>query len=103
MKPCDESIRYKFIKLILVLSNHEGEECYSKCNGNQGKCEWCGEGLCCRKGFEGGGCDGSFGGQSNHQCVTKPPGDKISYILLPCPSIGQKLLFLETSKTLFLD
>ena len=65
-----------------------GEECYSKCNEKQGKCVWCGEGLCCRKGFQGGGCDGSFGGQSNHQCVTKPPGDKISYILLSCPSKG---------------
>ena len=61
------------IKLILVLSKHVGEECYSKCNENQGKCDWCGEGLCCRKGFQGGGCDGSFGGPSNHQCVTKPP------------------------------
>ena len=30
-----------------------------------------------RKGYKGGGCDGSVGGSSYHQCVLKPTGDEI--------------------------
>ena len=55
---------------------HSGEECSlskNKCNKQEGKCDWCGtEGWCCRKGFIGNGCDGSFGGESGHRCVLKP-------------------------------
>ena len=33
-----------------------------------------------RKGYKGGGCDGSVGGSSYHQCVLKPTGDMIFFI-----------------------
>ena len=50
-----------------------GEDCWDGCNKQQGKCEWCGsEGYCCRQGWEGNECDGTFGGPNNHQCVLKP-------------------------------
>ena len=66
---------------------HGGEECYNyKCNQKNGKCDWCGtRGYCCRKGHKGGGCDGSFGGSSSHQCVLKPIGDKNNYRLWKWP------------------
>ena len=52
---------------------HAGEDCWTGCNYKQGKCGWCGtDGWCCRKDWIGNGCDGTFGGQSNHQCVLKP-------------------------------
>ena len=50
-----------------------GKDCWTGCNQNQGKCDWCGSsGWCCRKNWFGNGCDGSFGGPSNHQCVSNP-------------------------------
>ena len=50
-----------------------GEDCWNGCNHKEGKCGWCGtDGWCCRKDWIGNGCDGTFGGQSNHQCVLKP-------------------------------
>ena len=51
---------------------HEGEDCWFECD-KQGKCDWCGgNGYCCRMGWTGNGCDGTFGGQGGHQCVLKP-------------------------------
>ena len=39
----------------------------------QGKCNWCGkDGLCCKMGSFGNGCDGTFGGESGHICALKP-------------------------------
>ena len=51
-----------------------GQNCYQRCNGQQGKCGWCGLiGYCCRKGWApGNGCDGSFGGDEKHVCALKP-------------------------------
>ena len=52
-----------------------GIDCYTGCNQQQGKCDWCGmDGWCCRKGIDwvGNGCDGTFGGPSSHRCVLKP-------------------------------
>ena len=44
----------------------------TQCNNNQGKCNYCGfDGLCCKKGLTGNGCDGSFGGSNQHQCALK--------------------------------
>ena len=57
----------------LVKLEHSGEDCWSKCKGQEGKCDWCGtEGWCCKKSSIGNGCDGSFGGESGHRCVLKP-------------------------------
>ena len=53
-----------------------GEACWSECNHQKGKCEWCGiEGYCCKKGSLGNGCDGTFGGETGHRCVIKPKGN----------------------------
>ena len=50
-----------------------GIDCYTGCNQQQGKCDWCGmDGWCCRKDSVGNGCDGTFGGINDHQCVLKP-------------------------------
>lgn len=52
---------------------HANEDCWSQCQGKEGKCSWCGtEGYCCKKGSIGGGCDGSFGGKTGHVCALKP-------------------------------
>ena len=49
-----------------------GENCWSACHENAGKCDWCGtEGLCCRKGWIVNGCDGSGGNEFEHQCILK--------------------------------
>ena len=53
-----------------------GKDCWSYCNGQQGPCSWCGsEGMCCtqKSGYPASnGCDGSFGGQTMHECALKP-------------------------------
>ena len=50
-----------------------GKNCLVGCNKEQGKCDWCGmDGWCCRKDSVGNGCDGTFGGINDHQCVLKP-------------------------------
>merc|ERR1719491_2631883 len=47
-----------------------GGSCWNGCNKKQGKCDWCGaDGFCCRMGWIGNECDGSFGGANGHQCV----------------------------------
>merc|ERR1711935_1265268 len=47
-----------------------GKDCWNGCNKKQGKCDWCGaDGFCCRMGWIGNECDGSFGGAYGHQCV----------------------------------
>ena len=57
---------------IFIVLKHGGEGCWHKCNQKEGKCDWCGtEGLCCRKGYQRSGCDGSLGSFWNHQCVLK--------------------------------
>ena len=54
-----------------VLKN-TGKDCWDECSQKDGPCTWCGtEGLCCRKGYTGNGCNGQMGGDSMHMCVTK--------------------------------
>ena len=49
---------------------NEGAGCWSGCGSQQGPCAWCGpNGMCCRKGYNGDGCDGTVGGDTGHQCV----------------------------------
>merc|ERR1712025_670562 len=49
-----------------------GNDCWHGCNKLQGKCSFCGpNGYCCRKGFEGSECDGSYGGHNFHACVLR--------------------------------
>ena len=63
-----------------------GVDCWEKCGGKQGPCDWCGNGRCCKKGWPdtSNGCDGSFGGNTMHECVLKPGGktsvSKVDYI-----------------------
>ena len=55
---------------------HEGEDCWTGCERQQGPCDWCGkDGMCCRKGqdYVGNGCDGCLGEDGKgHVCVKKP-------------------------------
>ena len=61
---------------------NEGQECWWNCGGQEGHCWWCGvEGMCCRQGWVGNGCDGNVGGPNNHQC-TKAPGGKTFLTLI---------------------
>ena len=60
-----------------ILAN-AGKDCYSRYDGpcfKQGRCKWCGkEGMCCFQNSkdESNGCDGTFGGKTQHECVLKP-------------------------------
>ena len=55
--------------LCAVLHN-EGKGCWYECGRKQGRCDYCGNGMCCRLGWVGGGCDGSHGTSSGHHgCV----------------------------------
>jgi len=47
------------------------KKCYEKCGQKDGHCpEFCGkDGLCCRSGHSGGGCDGKEGDSKHHTCV----------------------------------
>ena len=60
----------------------EGEDCLGGCSGRQGHCEWCGSGMCCRKGWHdtSTGCDGSLGDDGKHVCV---PAPSFSAVLFP--------------------
>ena len=59
---------------------NSGENCWTACHENPGKCDWCGtEGLCCRKGFKVNECDGLAGVESEHQCILKG-----KYIQIKC-------------------
>eukprot|EP00808_Paulinella_micropora_P015133 g20014.t1 len=56
---------------------HAGEDCWNNC-GKSGPCAWCGaDGMCCRKGFNGGegGCLPEQGDENRHACVAAAPGD----------------------------
>merc|ERR1712038_209653 len=58
-------------KIQNVKNLGEGD-CWYKCGGKQGKCDWCGpDGYCCRQGSEWNkdGCDGKVGGKNRHECT----------------------------------
>jgi len=65
---------------------HEGEVCLERCGDNQGtyrqgRCAWCGTGLCCKKGWSdvSNGCDGTLGIDGlGHVCVAAPGRDNRS-------------------------
>ena len=51
-------------------------DCLIHCNNRQGPCAWCGsDGMCCTKNpgwlDTSNGCDGTFGGESMHECVQR--------------------------------
>ena len=53
---------------------HEGDICWDECEQKEGKCKFCGTGLCCRKSddvrhWATGGCDGTHGGEGKHICI----------------------------------
>lgn len=54
-----------------------GKDCWDACNAKQGPCEFCGGGVCCRKGHEdkSNGCDGNLGVDGKgHVCVAAGGG-----------------------------
>merc|ERR1711865_364019 len=59
-----------------------GEDCWDGCNNQQGPCDWCGTGYCCRLGWSdhSNGCDGSIGmvvtdrSEPRHVCSKAPNG-----------------------------
>ena len=58
----------------LVELENEGKDCWIECHGLQGPCAWCGsKGFCCTKKTDwtdtSNGCDGSFGGETRHECA----------------------------------
>ena len=69
---------YQIIETIHLVSDdgliNEGQDCWWKCCKQNGPCNWCGTGLCCKKGVIKNGCDGTFGGGSTHQCSLPDPG-----------------------------
>ena len=59
-------------EIIPGSSEHFGEKCLIGCNDQEGNCDWCGDdGLCCKKGSIGNGCDGTIGGTNDYLCVNK--------------------------------
>ena len=58
-----------------------GVDCWNQCSKKQGPCAFCGTGLCCRKGSEGNGCDGSLGIANAHVCTAA--GIYLPHILKP--------------------
>ena len=50
-----------------------GQYCWIECNWLLGPCNWCGtEGMCCKVGIEGNGCDGTMGGNGQYYCTDDP-------------------------------
>ena len=49
-----------------------GVDCWNGCSSKEGRCAWCGtEGMCCRLGWTGNGCDGNMGIEGHgHVCGT---------------------------------
>ena len=71
-------MKIKFLNIYLDLGpdlqhkynlTNGGNLCLGMCDGNQGPCDFCGGGLCCRKEHVGNGCDGLIGNQFHHTCV----------------------------------
>ena len=63
------------IKLYILtgILENDGKDCWSECNQQEGRCNWCGtRGWCCKLSSIGSGCNGLFGGENNHQCKLKP-------------------------------
>ena len=54
----------------MVVKN-TGKDCWRPCGKQQGACDWCGAGVCCRSGWwdRRNGCDGTIGGARRHECV----------------------------------
>ena len=64
------------IKLLNIVLQNAGKDCWGHCSSRQGPCPWCGtKGMCCTKKPDwtdkSNGCDGTFGGATNHECVLK--------------------------------
>jgi len=75
---------------------NEGKDCWEGCQAKQGPCEWCGTGMCCRKGSNG--CDGSLGVEGKrHVCTPSPaepdapPADMASPT--PTHTLASRLLY----------
>ena len=68
------------MNLSVPALRNEGLYCWHHCNRQQGPCSWCStKGMCCTRkpGWTdtSNGCDGTFGGQTKHECSLK--GNKI--------------------------
>ena len=83
-----------------------GLDCWGHCSEQQGPCSWCGsEGMCCTKkpGWTdtSNGCDGTFGGETEHECVLKPGKWLLSKRFLVCKIFGKYVLHKIITNTLF--
>ena len=59
--------------ILTDLLENDNKACWSECNQQEGRCNWCGtRGWCCKLSSIGSGCNGLFGGENNHQCKLKP-------------------------------
>ena len=75
--------------------NNTGTDCWYNCTSRQGPCDFCGEhGMCCtvKTGWTdtSNGCDGSFGGQTGHECVLKPTSKNDTMKVIVLTSIYNK-------------
>ena len=71
-----------------------GQYCWVECNWLLGPCNWCGtQGMCCRVGTEGNGCDGTMGGHGHYYCTDDPVEGK--RLILKLLSANKITLFCE--------
>lgn len=56
--------------------NNLGRECMNAGRCQDGRCGYCGNGLCCRMGKAGGDCSGEVGGENHHVCIPAAPEPK---------------------------
>jgi len=72
MKLLKKSMKRYGKKAFKRLLKNAGKDCWWKCRKRDGMCSWCGEhnkGMCCRRGWRKGGCDGRVGGRRRHECI----------------------------------
>jgi len=52
--------------------NNGNKKCFDACGKKMGPCNFCGpDGLCCKKGYAGNGCDGKIGKTDKYRCIWK--------------------------------
>ena len=70
---CTSSVNRFLLEILdAELLENQGEMCFNHCDQKNGPCKWCGkDGMCCRQGFIGNGCDGKIGGKSYHVCINR--------------------------------
>ena len=62
--------------LVPENSLNVNKNCWHECAKKKGPCDFCGSGLCCKKGEKEKGCGGFIGGENSYICV--PKGNKVA-------------------------